>query len=465
MKIGVKTCCWLLCVVASLAVSIQVVDGHSCAREHTSLKIVGVPVADVLRRLGAKLEREAESKALDDYADHFDGSDANQDGKHTRKEFVENGRYLTPQARSGIFRAADGDGDGVVSKAEYVLNRIITDEAKAIVQGMDDDQDGLVTRKEFVRHATRLLSDRELAVQVHSALDANADGEIPIREYLRVWGQWARAGQKSAEERITARRKILKSTPKDKPTPAGEADIADQLARMLLKYPAADANRDGKLNEDEAGNYILRTFQRKRPNRGPGIRKRSLIDVYESRTFRKMPYRLMKPIRIEAGRRYPLVISLHGSGGIGDDNLSNLRFWNGVMAQRQWREEYPSFVLVPQRKPGGYWGPKPDDGRVADFYVRNDLLPVLDLIDEIKQEFPIDESRIYAIGSSGGGVGTWNILRARSDLFAAAIPVCGRFPAQRRRCGQVGRSADLVLSTARQIHSSTLSFLAERLQS
>jgi predicted peptidase len=199
---------------------------------------------------------------------------------------------------------------------------------------------------------------------------------------------------------------------------------------MLAKHPEADANGDGTLTEDEAGDYILRKFQRKRPNRGPGIRDRSLIDVYEARTYKAMPYRLLKPVRIEPGRRYPLIISLHGSGGIGDDNLSNLRFWNGVMARRQWREKYPAVVLVPQRKPGGIWGPKPDDKRVADFYVRNDLLPVFGLIAEIKQEFSIDDSRIYALGSSGGGVGTWNILLARPDMFAAAIPVCGRFPAQ-----------------------------------
>lgn len=211
---------------------------------------------------------------------------------------------------------------------------------------------------------------------------------------------------------------------------AGESDVADELARMLSKYPAADANQDEKLTEDEAGDYILRVFQRKRPNRGTGIGKRSLIDAYEARKHKDMPYRLMKPIRVEPGRRYPLVISLHGSGGIGDDNLSNLRFWNGVMARREWREEYPSFVLVPQRRPGGYWGPKPDEERVADLYIRNELLPVFELIDEIKKEYPIDERRIYALGSSGGGVGTWNIVRARPELFAAAIPVCGRFPAQ-----------------------------------
>ena len=210
--------------------------------------------------------------------------------------------------------------------------------------------------------------------------------------------------------------------------PIAHADVADELAHMLNKYPEADTNRDGTLTEDEAGIYILRYVQRKRPNRGTGIGDRALIDLYEARTYKSMPYRILKPLNIEPGRRYPLIVSLHGSGGIGDDNRSNLRFWNGVMAQKQWREKYPAIVIVPQRKPGGYWGAKPDDERFKDYYIRRDLLPVFEIIDQIKQEFSIDESRIYALGSSGGGIGTWNILLSRPNLFAAAIPVCGRFP-------------------------------------
>ena len=145
--------------------------------------------------------------------------------------------------------------------------------------------------------------------------------------------------------------------------PTAHADVTDELAHMLAKHPEADVNHDGTLTEDEAGNYLLRKIQKRRPNRGPGIRDRSLVDVYEARTHKSMPYRLLKPLGIEPGRHYPLTISLHGSGGIGHDNLSNLRFWNGVMARRQWREKYPAIVLVPQRKPGGVWGPKPNDGR------------------------------------------------------------------------------------------------------
>ncbi|KKK98155.1 hypothetical protein LCGC14_2645580, partial [marine sediment metagenome] len=192
---------------------IKVIGTLTGQARSASSKVGGVPVAKVLERLGAKLELGSEVKDLDRYSTHFDRTDPNRDGKHTKEEFVDKGRYMTPRARAGIFRAADGNADGVVTKAEYVLNRIITDEAKAIVQAMDDDEDGLVKRAEFVKHAAKLLADHELAEQVYNAFDANADGAIIIPEYLRVWGQWARAGRQPAERRIAARRAKLAECP------------------------------------------------------------------------------------------------------------------------------------------------------------------------------------------------------------------------------------------------------------
>ena len=209
--------------------------------------------------------------------------------------------------------------------------------------------------------------------------------------------------------------------------PAAGADVESELQRMLASHPAADANNDGTLTEHEAADYVFITRQRSRMNRGPGIRDRALLDAYEARSHGAMPYRLMKPLRIDPGERYPLIVSLHGSGGVGDDNLSNLRFWNGVMARPEWRRKHPSFVFVPQRRPGGIWGPKPDVPGTEDLFVRDDLTQAFEIIESLQQEFPIDADRIYALGSSGGGAGTWNIISARPDMFAAAIPVCGRF--------------------------------------
>jgi len=205
---------WLPCIVAALSAwaLVSYAQSPSAVRESAPTKVGGVAVGDILQRLGAKQEQGSTAKELDDYTDHFNRTDPNRDGKHTREEYVDNGHYMTPQARAGIFRAADGNADGVVTKAEYVLNRIITDEAKTIVQGMDDDKDGSVEQAEFIKHATVRLSSAELAQQVFAALDTDGNGDIIIPEYLRVWGTWARAGRKSAEDRIAARLTELKGS-------------------------------------------------------------------------------------------------------------------------------------------------------------------------------------------------------------------------------------------------------------
>ena len=100
------------------------------------------------------------------------------------------GAYLTPQSRRGIFLASDSNNDGFVSEAEYVENRLITDEAKLIFGGMDSDGNNRLTSKELL--ASGNLKDQKLANGVFKALDTNEDGELVIPEYLRVWGRWAR---------------------------------------------------------------------------------------------------------------------------------------------------------------------------------------------------------------------------------------------------------------------------------
>lgn len=71
----------------------------------------------------------------------------------------------------------------------YVINRIITDEAKAIMAKMDEDSDGQVTRREF---AARCGLTDDLSKAVFTEFDTDGNGELVIPEYLRVWGRWAR---------------------------------------------------------------------------------------------------------------------------------------------------------------------------------------------------------------------------------------------------------------------------------
>jgi hypothetical protein len=50
-----------------------------------------------------------------------------------------------------IFRASDSNSDSIVSEAEYIENRIITDEAKAIFEELDANDDGKLIREAVAR--------------------------------------------------------------------------------------------------------------------------------------------------------------------------------------------------------------------------------------------------------------------------------------------------------------------------
>ena len=248
--------------------AVDSVENHS-----KPIKIDNQPAIEIIRKLGATLETKISITELNGYLNSFDRTDPNRDGFHSKEEYIEQGRYMTPQARAGIFRAADGNSDGVVSRFEYVLNRIITDEGKSIIQRMDDNKNGLVEREEFISHSTKLLSDARLADIVFSALDVNDDSRIPIPEYLRVWGQWARADQPPAEKRIERRQaELAKSSgktgsessstrvtpptrnpafgrpaggPPGRPTPGNGPPSVDVIFQRF------DRNRDGKLQKAE----------------------------------------------------------------------------------------------------------------------------------------------------------------------------------------------------------------------
>jgi hypothetical protein len=210
--------------------------GRKCPAD--KVMVGGRDVLEVLTMLGAKRCAGVTDKELADYVAKFNRSDADRDGKHSKKEYIEDGNFMTPQARRGIFGAADNNGDGFVTRAEYVLNRILTDEAKAIVRRADVDKDGKTVKAEFVSHSP--LKDKVLAAAVFDALDTNGDGTIPIPEYLRVWGGWARPNYKAQEIVVAG---LLEKLGKAGP-PSGDV-VALSVADVLK---AAGDGPDGKGN-------------------------------------------------------------------------------------------------------------------------------------------------------------------------------------------------------------------------
>jgi predicted peptidase len=136
-----------------------------------------------------------------------------------------------------------------------------------------------------------------------------------------------------------------------------------------------------------------------------------------------MPYRLFVPDSAARARPLPLIIYLHGGGGAGTDNLKQISGGNTLGTQTWTRADmqarYPSFVVAPQLDGDNQWSAPEID----------DLAPyaqlVIELVAALSREFRLDQDRIYLMGQSRGGRGTWDLVSKRPALFAAAVPVCG----------------------------------------
>lgn len=141
-----------------------------------------------------------------------------------------------------------------------------------------------------------------------------------------------------------------------------------------------------------------------------------------------MPYRILIPPDYDSGKKYPLVLCLHGAGGRGSDNTSRGSQAFASLSNAKVQKEYPAFLLTPQCPKDKKWANinwKKGSYSIETVKMSDELKTVLEILESVKKEFSIDPARIYVTGQSMGGYGTWDIILRNPQLFAAAIPVCG----------------------------------------
>jgi len=138
-----------------------------------------------------------------------------------------------------------------------------------------------------------------------------------------------------------------------------------------------------------------------------------------------MPYRLYVPTTYTKARAYPLIIALHGLGGTEDSMFDGYGKRLPVLA-----EQRGYIVAAPfgYRVDGSYgWGlanpPADPATRRRQDYSEQDVMQVLQ---RVKQQYSIDESRIYLMGHSMGAIGTWKIAPKYPDIWAALGPISGQ---------------------------------------
>ena len=151
-----------------------------------------------------------------------------------------------------------------------------------------------------------------------------------------------------------------------------------------------------------------------------------------------LPYRIMAPKHVDPDKRYPLVITIGGSGSIGTGNRKNMEMvglstylFRNYFDDAQFACYSVNPQIVPPKDcPAPYW---PEGGRGAPTPLHPDAplvnadgwytQAVLALVQEMLADpaYRIDPDRVYLTGFSYGGKAVWEFLRAAPDTFAGAI--------------------------------------------
>ena len=128
---------------------------------------------------------------------------------------------------------------------------------------------------------------------------------------------------------------------------------------------------------------------------------------------KKVPYLLYLPKDYghDEGRKWPLVLFLHGRGeSYGPLNL--VAKW-GLPKMVKDGHDLPYILVSPQCPGDDSWSRAGQQGAL------------LKLLDFIGSKYAVDINRVYLTGLSMGGYGAWRLAADCPERFAAVVPICG----------------------------------------
>jgi predicted peptidase len=147
-----------------------------------------------------------------------------------------------------------------------------------------------------------------------------------------------------------------------------------------------------------------------------------------------LPYRILYPEDFNPKVTYPLVLFLHGRGESGRDNEKQLTYGARLFLKDTLRTNYPALVVFPQCPPDSYWANvdirTDNTGKRTFHFVKGGeptkaMRALLGLTEALTGQPYVDKDRVYVGGLSMGGMGTYELLRRKPKLFAAAFAICG----------------------------------------
>ncbi|MBI9071549.1 MAG: prolyl oligopeptidase family serine peptidase [Melioribacteraceae bacterium] len=144
----------------------------------------------------------------------------------------------------------------------------------------------------------------------------------------------------------------------------------------------------------------------------------SVVFVSGTQSHQKLKTEICKTVELEyllytpdnyseTDEKLPLLLFLHGSGERGND-LNKVKV-HGPPKLIEEGKKFPFIVVSPQCPEGKWWS-------IEDLEA---------LLNNIIEQYKVDEDRIYLTGLSMGGFGTWEFAIEFPGKFAAIAPVCG----------------------------------------
>ena len=142
---------------------------------------------------------------------------------------------------------------------------------------------------------------------------------------------------------------------------------------------------------------------------GPPVNIHWKSDSYDEQGF------LIPPATVEAGRKYPLVVYVHGGPSWAAPSRFD-RLWQLLSSQGY-------YVFAPNPRGSFGQGEAFTTGNVRDFG-KGDLRDILAGLDAALKQGPIDPARVYLFGwSYGGFIGMW--AATQTDRFKAIVAGAG----------------------------------------
>jgi predicted peptidase len=134
-----------------------------------------------------------------------------------------------------------------------------------------------------------------------------------------------------------------------------------------------------------------------------------------------MAYALFVPTGYDKERKTPLVVALHGLGS----NPRQIMNYTGLTAAAQ---KHGCLVAAPMGyTPRGWYGqPIPKKLTKADDPANLSELSekdVMNVLAAVRKDFNVDPDRIYLMGHSMGGGGTWHLALKYPDIWAGLAPI------------------------------------------